>query len=77
MHSKISDEQIFGAFLLILMMLALLVYVQGYATEIKANPNITSTTKAFIGYVPLILTIAIFVASITLIVYFAWRLKPH
>lgn len=68
-------EGIFGIFLSIMLMLAMLLYVSGYTSAIANDTSIDNATKSFVSFTPTLLGIGIFVLSALLIVVVAKTIK--
>jgi uncharacterized membrane protein YidH (DUF202 family) len=70
-----KTEGFLGLGLAALILLAVLLYAQGYAEAIQNSTTVDAQTKMFVSFVPLLLSIGIFVLTALFIVMVALELR--
>jgi uncharacterized membrane protein YidH (DUF202 family) len=70
-----KTEGFLGLGLAVLLLLAVLLYVQGYANAIQNSTTVDAQTKVFVSVVPMFLAIGIFVLTGLFIVVVAIELR--
>lgn len=70
-----KTEAFFGIGLTILLLLAVMIYVQSYANAIQNSTTVDNQTKTFVSFTPTLLGIAMFALSALFIIMVALEMK--